>query len=84
LALDPDSIKPFYTHQHIELPKIKVDVTHLILQKGKCRCCGKTVKANIPCHLRSGYSARLSAVISELSGSMVQAGKRYKIFVNLF
>jgi transposase len=69
LALDPDSIKPFYTHQHIELPKIKLDVTHLILHKGKCRCCGKTVKANIPSHLRSGYGARLSAVISELSGS---------------
>jgi hypothetical protein len=23
LVLDPDSIKPFYTHQHIELPEIK-------------------------------------------------------------
>jgi transposase len=69
MALDPDTIKPFYTHQHIELPKIKLDVNHLILHKGKCRCCGKSVKANIPFHLRSGYGARLSAVISELSGS---------------
>ena len=27
LDIDPMSIKPFYTHQHIELPKIKLDVT---------------------------------------------------------
>ena len=69
LVLDPDSIKPFYTHQHIELPKIQLDVMHLILNQGKCRCCGKTIKAEIPCQLRSGYGPRLSAVICELSGS---------------
>ena len=69
MVLEPDSIKPFYTHQHIELPKIKLDVVHLILNQGKCRCCGKTVKAKIPSHLRRGYGPRLSAVICELSGS---------------
>lgn len=69
LALDPDSIEPFYTHQHVELPKIQLDVTHLILHRGKCQCCGKTVKATIPSHLRSGYGPRLSAVVCELSGS---------------
>jgi transposase len=69
LALDPDSIEPFYTHQHIELPKIQLDVTHFILHRGKCQCCGKTVKATVPADLRSGYGPRLSAVICELSGS---------------
>lgn len=69
LVLDPDSIKPFYTHQHIELPEIKVDVTHYILNQGKCKCCGKTVKAKVPAEFSSGYGPRLSAVISELSGS---------------
>lgn len=69
MVLEPDSIKPFYTHQYIELPKIKLDVMHLILNQGKCRCCGKTVKAMIPSHLRRGYGPRLSAVICELSGS---------------
>ncbi len=69
LVLDLDSIRPFYTHQQIELPKIKLDVIHLILHQGKCKCCGKTVKAKTPSHLRSGYDPRLSAVICELSGS---------------
>jgi transposase len=69
LVIDPDSIKPFYTHQHIEFPEIKVDVTHYILNQGKCKCCGKTVKAKVPSEFSSGYGPRLSAVIAELSGS---------------
>jgi transposase len=69
LVLDPHSIKAFYTHQHIELPEIKMDVTHFILHKGKCDCCGKTVKAKVPAEFSSGYGCRLSAVIAELSGS---------------
>ena len=69
LVLDADSIKAFYTHQQIELPKIKMDVTHFILHKGKCQRCGKTVKARIPSEVNSGYGPRLSAVIAELSGS---------------
>jgi transposase len=68
LNLDPDSIKPFYTHQHIELPEIMMDVTHFILHKGKCQC-GKTAKARVPTEFSSGYGPRLSAVIAELSGS---------------
>jgi len=68
LDLDPDSIESFYTHQHIELPEIKMDVTHLILHKGKCQC-GNTVKARVPSAFSSGYGCRLSAVIAELSGS---------------
>ena len=69
LILDPDSIIPFYTHQHIELPEIKLDVMHLTLNQGKCQCCGKIVKATIPAEFSSGYGPKLSAVISELSGS---------------
>jgi transposase len=69
LALDPHRLTAFYTHQHIEMPEIKMDVTHFILHKGKCQCCGKTVKAKIPTEFSSGYGPRLSAVIAELSGS---------------
>jgi len=69
LNLEPASVKPFYTHQHIELPEIKVDVLHLILNQGKCLCCKKTVKATVPNEFSSGYGPKLSAVISELSGS---------------
>ena len=29
---DPGTLQPFYVHQHIELPKINMDVTHYILQ----------------------------------------------------
>ena len=64
-----DTVQPFYTHQHIELPKIKMDISHLILQRGECERCGKTVKAKIPVELRAGYGPRLSALIAELSGS---------------
>ena len=61
--------KGHYTHQHIELPEIKMDVTHFILHKGKCNSCGKTVRARVPNKVSSGYGPRLSAVIAELSGS---------------
>ena len=64
-----ESILPYYTHQHIELPEIEMDVTHYILHKGRCGSCGKTVKAKVPREFSSGYGPRLSAVIAELSGS---------------
>jgi transposase len=60
---------PFYTHQHIELPEIKMLVTHYVLHKGPCANCGKTVAAKIPKQNSTGYGPRLSAVIAELSGS---------------
>ena len=66
--LDTGTIEPFYTHQHIELPEIQMAVTHFLLHKGKCKCCGKTVRAAIPNEYRSGYGSRLCALIAELSG----------------
>jgi transposase len=69
LIIEPESIMPYYTHQHIELPEIKMDVTHFILHKGRCNSCGKIVKAQAPKESSSGYGPRLSAVIAELSGS---------------
>jgi len=69
LVLNPDSINAFYTHQQIEWPEIKMDVTHFILHSGQCECCGKTVKAKVPSEFSIGYGPRLSAVIAELSGS---------------
>ena len=69
LSLDRKSILPYYTHQHIELPEIKMDVTHYILHKASCNSCGRTVKARLPRQFCGGYGPRLSAVIAELSGS---------------
>jgi len=60
--------KPFYTHQEIELPEIKMDVTHFILYKGICTDCGRTVKATIPKEHQTGYGPRLCAFIGELAG----------------
>ena len=58
----------FYTHQHIEIPEIPIDVTHITLHKCKCPGCGKTLKARLPRHLQTGYGPRLSAFVAELSG----------------
>lgn len=62
-------LKPYYTHQVIELPKIQMEVIHYILQQGKCRKCGKLVKATLPNEFQSGYGPRFSALIAELSGT---------------
>jgi len=62
-------LKSYYTHQVIELPKIQMDVTHYILQRGKCRRCGQTVKATLAAEIRSGYGPRFSALMAELSGT---------------
>jgi transposase len=76
-GFSPQSLQPYYTHQYIELPKIKVDVTHLVLHKGKCGLCGKTVKAPLPNAYRSGYGPRFSALIAELSGG--HGASRYTV-----
>jgi len=64
----PGSLEPFYTHQIIELPKINMDVLHVILNRGTCNNCGKTVKAKIPKEHRAGYGPMISALIAEISG----------------
>jgi transposase len=63
-------MEPFYTHQVIEIPDLKMEVTHLVLHKTKCSQCGRTVKAALPPASRFGYGPRLSALIAEMSGSM--------------
>lgn len=65
---DSVRLKPFYTHQFIELPEIKMDVTHFILHQGRCLNCGKTARASLPQENQTGYGPRLCAVVGELSG----------------
>lgn len=67
-SFDPKSIKPFYTHQVIELPEIQMDVLHFILNQGTCTRCGNVVKAQLPKEHQTGYGPRLSALIAETSG----------------
>jgi len=61
--------QPYYTHQVIELPEIEMEVTHLILCRGRCPQCGKMNKALIPPDQRSGFGPRLSALIAEMAGN---------------
>jgi len=61
-------LKPYYTHQVVELPEIKLIVEDYVLYKAQCSECGKTVKGEIPQEKRTGYGPRLSATIIELTG----------------
>ncbi len=60
--------EPFYIHQEIELPEIRMDITHFILHKGNCADCGRTAKATLPPEHRSGYGVRLSSLIANIAG----------------
>lgn len=75
--VDPASIKPFYTHQVVELPNIEMDIRHLILNQGLCSGCGQAVKSQVPKANRTGYGPRLSALIAEISG--IQGNSRQTV-----
>ena len=66
-------LTPYYTHQVIELPEIKMDVTHFVLYKGVCSCCGKRNKGLIPGEHRTGFGPRLSALIAEMAGTQADS-----------
>jgi transposase len=68
-CVDHENLEPYYTHQVVELPEIVLSVLHVILHKGRCSLCGKTVKAHIPFALRTGFGPGLSAMIVELAGA---------------
>jgi len=73
----PETCKPFYTHQVIELPEIRMQVKHIVLKKGQCARCGQWVKAQIPKAYRTGYGPRFSALVAELSG--IQGSSRQMV-----
>lgn len=79
-SFDPKSIKPFYTHQVIELPEIEMDVLHFILNQGTCTRCGNMVKAQLPKERQTGYGPRLSALIAEVSGIQGNSRETVRIF----
>ena len=74
---DPHSLKPFYTHQWIELPRIQMDIVHYELHRARCLQCGRRVKARLPGEFQAGYGARLSALIAEMSG--IQGASRQTV-----
>jgi transposase len=61
-------LKPYHTHQVIELPEIQMEVTHFVLHEGRCVECGRLQKAELPAGTHSGYGPRLTAFAAELGG----------------
>ncbi len=61
-------LKPYYTHQHIELPQIVMTVIHFILYRGRCTACGKVNKGYVPGEFSTGFGPRFSALVGELGG----------------
>jgi len=60
--------RPYYTHQHIELPEIVMTVIHFILYRGECTACGKIGKGHVPAEFNTGFGPRLSALVAEIGG----------------
>ena len=73
-------LEEYYTHQLIELPEIEMDVTHFVLHRAKCPCCGKMNKALIPPEYRAGFGPRLSAMIAEMAGTQADSRRMVQTF----
>jgi transposase len=76
--------QPFYIHQEIELPEIKMEVTHFVLHEGDCVACGKKVKATVPQEHGTGYGPRLSALIGETAGIQGNSRTTVQVFCQSF
>lgn len=59
---------PSHTHQVIELPVIRPEVTHWLLHQGRCLSCGTLCKATVPAEQVSGYGPRLTGCVGEMAG----------------
>ena len=62
-------LRPYYTHQVLELPPITMDVTHWVLHEGWCPDCGCWSKAQVPAEHATGYGPRFSALMGEVAGA---------------
>jgi transposase len=62
-------VRPYYTHQVLELPIIQMEVTHWVLHQGWCGDCGRWTKAQIPAAHVTGYGSRFSALMGEVAGT---------------
>jgi transposase len=62
------TLTSYHTHQVIELPVIRPEVTHWRLHQGQCGSCGKLHKASLPPDQTTGYGPRLTAFVGEMSG----------------
>jgi transposase len=74
-------IKPYHTHQVLELPPIAMDVTHWVLHQGWCPDCGRWTKAHVPAEHATGYGPRFSALMGNWLGYTGTADVSCKRFV---
>jgi transposase len=75
------NVRPFYTHQHLELPEMPIQVTHFILHEGSCPNCGKICRGTTPEGFEVGYGERFTALIGELSSSQRCSRRSVKEFM---
>jgi len=75
-----ENLRAFYPHQHIELPKIQMEITHFVLQEGECTGCGRTCKGVVPEGFQVGYGRRFTGLIGELSASQRSSRSAVKEF----
>jgi transposase len=73
--------KPYYTHQHIELPEVVMEVKHFVLYEGKCATCGRICRGAVPEGFQVGYGPRLTALVGELSSSQRSSRSAVKEFL---
>ena len=71
-------ISMYHTHQVIELPIIRPEVTHWRLHQGQCLSCGTLCKALLPSEHASGYGPRLTSLVGEMAGMVGPAAVRCK------
>jgi transposase len=78
IALFPDAcacghsgfadLRPYHTHQVIELQVIRPEVMHWRLHQGCCLSCGALCKATLPSEHSSSYGPRVTGFVGEMIG----------------
>ena len=59
---------PYHTHQVVELPGIRPEVTPWLRHQGRCLSCGRLCTATVPAEQVSGYGPRLTGFVGEIAG----------------
>lgn len=75
------NLKVYYTHQHIELPEVEMQITHFVLQEGECTDCGRICKGMVPEGFQVGYGPRFTGLVGELTGSQRSSRSAVKEFI---
>jgi Family of unknown function (DUF6444)/zinc-finger binding domain of transposase IS66 len=70
-------LRPYYTHQVLELPPIEMEVTHWVLHQGWCPECGCWKKAQVPTeHATGGRVSDLYLLVSNEKLKLIPIDKQ--------